>query len=137
MILSGCDFILFLGLMIKVEFFNDEVSIYYKKKKGYSVYCNLRPILSLPFYTTIFSPIVWFHRADTNYKLLDSLPCVAPKMTWKEGYSGILKAISSRLLALPCLPNPDLSLGPWLLAVAASVLMVFVTSLDFYLSLQA
>ena len=33
MILSGCDFILFLGLMIKVEFFNDEVSIYYKKKK--------------------------------------------------------------------------------------------------------
>ena len=57
------------------------------KKKGYSMYCNLRPILSLPFYTTIFSPIVWFHRADTNYKLLDSsLPCVAPKMTWKEGY---------------------------------------------------
>ena len=27
----GCDFILFLGLIIKVEIFYDEVSIYYKK----------------------------------------------------------------------------------------------------------
>ena len=44
------------------------------------MYFNLRQILSLPFYTTIFSPILWFHRTGTDYKLLDSsLACICQR----------------------------------------------------------